>query len=137
VITGLRRSLIWSYLELRYRSWWKLRRRADRGNGQKAEATLSRRPLGFIEVNGAFYSRFDPLDAQGSEERSQLAHPYTLRRAQELGAAVHFDSKRQYAISLTLSITKQLVEDEFRDRTDVGITIQTYLRDHGEQDVRI
>jgi len=28
------------------------------------------------------------------------------------------------------------MEDEFRDRTDVGITIQAYLRD-SEQDVRI
>jgi len=43
----------------------------------------------------------------------------------------------QYAYKdLTLSILKQLLmEDEFRDRTDVGITIQAYLRD-SEQDVR-
>jgi len=39
-------------------------------------------------------------------------------------------------IKTSLSILKQLLmEDEFRDRTDVGITIQAYLRD-SEQDVR-
>jgi len=41
----------------------------------------------------------------------------------------------QYAYKDLLSILKQLLmEDEFRDRTDVGI-IQAYLRD-SEQDVR-
>jgi len=46
----------------------------------------------------AFYSQFDPLDAQGSEE-SQLAHPYTLA-AQELGAAVHFDMEQYKDLTL-------------------------------------
>jgi len=65
-------------------------------------------------------------------EAGQLAHPYTL--AQEL-EHVHFDME-QYAYKDLLSILKQLLmEDEFRDRTDVGITIQAYLRD-SEQDVR-
>ena len=84
----------------------------------------------------AFYSQFDPLDAQGSEERVSSRIRILLRRAQELGAAVHFDMEQYAYKDLTFSILKQLLmEDEFRDRTDVGITIQAYLRD-SEQDVR-
>ena len=84
----------------------------------------------------AFYSQFDPLDAQGSEERVRDRIRILLRRAQELGAAVHFDMEQYAYKDLTLSILKQLLmEQEFRSRTDLGITIQAYLRD-SEQDVR-
>lgn len=84
----------------------------------------------------AFYSQFDPLDAQGSEERVSDRLRILLRRAQELGAAVHFDMEQYAYKDLTLSILKQLLlEQEFRSRTDLGITIQAYLRD-SEQDVR-
>ena len=84
----------------------------------------------------AFYSQFDPLDAQGSEERVSDRIRTLLRRAQELGASVHFDMEQYAYKNLTLSILKQLlIEEEFRSRTDVGITIQAYLRD-SEQDVR-
>jgi RHH-type transcriptional regulator, proline utilization regulon repressor / proline dehydrogenase / delta 1-pyrroline-5-carboxylate dehydrogenase len=78
----------------------------------------------------AFYSQFDPLDAQGSQERVSERIRTLLRWAKELGAAVHFDMEQYAYKSLTLSILKQLLlEDEFRDRTDVGITMQAYLRD--------
>lgn len=84
----------------------------------------------------AFYSQFDPLDAQGSQERVSSRIRILLRRAQELGAEVHFDMEQYAYKNLTLSILKQLLmEQEFRSRTDVGITIQAYLRD-SEQDVR-
>ncbi len=84
----------------------------------------------------AFYSQFDPLDAQGSQERVSDRIRILLRRAKELGAAVHFDMEQYAYKDLTLSILKQLLmEDEFRSRTDLGITIQAYLRD-SEQDVK-
>jgi len=84
----------------------------------------------------AFYSQFDPLDAQGSEERVKDRIRTLLRHAQESGADVHFDMEQYAYKDLTLSILKQLLtEEEFRSRTDVGITIQAYLRD-SEQDVR-
>jgi RHH-type proline utilization regulon transcriptional repressor/proline dehydrogenase/delta 1-pyrroline-5-carboxylate dehydrogenase len=84
----------------------------------------------------AFYSQFDPLDASGSEEKVSDRIRILLRRARELGAAVHFDMEQYAYKDLTLSILKQLLmEPEFRDRTDLGITIQAYLRD-SEQDVR-
>lgn len=78
----------------------------------------------------AFYSQFDPLDAKGSEERVSERIRLLLRRAKELGAAVHFDMEQYAYKDLTLSILKKLLlEDEFRDRTDLGITLQAYLQD--------
>ncbi|BAZ50483.1 1-pyrroline-5 carboxylate dehydrogenase [Nostoc sp. NIES-4103] len=78
----------------------------------------------------AFYSQFDPLDAKGSEERVSDRIRILLRRAKELGAAVHFDMEQYAYKDLILNILKKLLlEDEFRQRTDIGITIQAYLRD--------
>ncbi|MBE8968283.1 L-glutamate gamma-semialdehyde dehydrogenase [Nostocales cyanobacterium LEGE 12452] len=82
----------------------------------------------------AFYSQFDPLDAKGSEERVSDRIRILLRRAKELGAAVHFDMEQYAYKDITLSILKKLLlEEEFRQRTDIGMTIQAYLRD-SEQD---
>ncbi|AFZ23219.1 delta-1-pyrroline-5-carboxylate dehydrogenase [Cylindrospermum stagnale PCC 7417] len=84
----------------------------------------------------AFYSQFDPLDAKGSEERVGSRIRTLLRRAKELGAAVHFDMEQYAYKDITLSILKKLLlEEEFRQRTDVGLTIQAYLRD-SEQDAK-
>ncbi|QFS46261.1 L-glutamate gamma-semialdehyde dehydrogenase [Nostoc sphaeroides] len=84
----------------------------------------------------AFYSQFDPLDAKGSEERVSDRIRILLRRAKELGASVHFDMEQYAYKDITLSILKKLLlEEEFRQRTDIGITIQAYLRD-SEQDTK-
>jgi RHH-type proline utilization regulon transcriptional repressor/proline dehydrogenase/delta 1-pyrroline-5-carboxylate dehydrogenase len=84
----------------------------------------------------AFYSQFDPLDAKGSQERVGDRIRLLLRRAQELGAAVHFDMEQYSYKDVTVSILKQLLmEEEFRGRTDIGVTLQAYLRDT-EQDLR-
>ncbi|MGM3305531.1 L-glutamate gamma-semialdehyde dehydrogenase [Anabaena sp. WFMT] len=84
----------------------------------------------------AFYSQFDPLDAQGSEERVSDRIRILLRRAKELGAAVHFDMEQYAYKDITFNILKKLLlEEEFRQRTDIGMTIQAYLRD-SEQDAR-
>ncbi len=96
-------------------------------------------PLSKVQVSvklTAFYSQFDPLDAKGSEERVSPRIRTLLRRAKELGAAVHFDMEQYAFKDLTLSILKKiLMEDEFRTRTDIGMTIQAYLRD-SEKDAR-
>ncbi|HIK45559.1 MAG TPA: L-glutamate gamma-semialdehyde dehydrogenase, partial [Leptolyngbyaceae cyanobacterium M65_K2018_010] len=53
-----------------------------------------------------------------------------LRRAQELGVAVHFDMEQYRYKALTLAILKDLLtEAEFCSRDDIGITLQAYLRD--------
>ncbi len=96
-------------------------------------------PLPQVQVSvklTAFYSQFDPLDAQGSQERVSDRIRTLLRRAKELGAAVHFDMEQYAYKDLTFSILKQLLmEEEFRSRTDIGVTIQAYLRD-SEQDLQ-
>lgn len=96
-------------------------------------------PLPRVQVSvklTAFYSQFDPLDANGSQERVSGRIRILLRRAKELGAAVHFDMEQYAYKDITISILKQLLmEEEFRCRTDVGVTMQAYLRD-SEQDLR-
>lgn len=78
----------------------------------------------------AFYSQFDPLDPQGSQERVSEKLRLLLRHARNVGAAIHFDMEQYEYKNLTIAILKQLLmEDEFRQRTDIGMTIQAYLRD--------
>jgi RHH-type proline utilization regulon transcriptional repressor/proline dehydrogenase/delta 1-pyrroline-5-carboxylate dehydrogenase len=78
----------------------------------------------------AFYSQFDPLDEMGSRKQVSDRIRSLLRRAQELGAAVHFDMEQYQYKDITLAILKQLfLEDEFRSRRDIGVTLQAYLRD--------
>jgi RHH-type transcriptional regulator, proline utilization regulon repressor / proline dehydrogenase / delta 1-pyrroline-5-carboxylate dehydrogenase len=84
----------------------------------------------------AFYSQFDPLDEGGSRERVMERARILLRRAGELGAAVHFDMEQYAYKDLTISILKQLLmEEEFRTRTNIGVTLQAYLRE-GMQDLQ-
>ncbi len=84
----------------------------------------------------AFYSQFDPLDAQGSQETVSQHLRTLLRHAQKLGVAVHFDMEQFVYKDLTLTILKDLLlEPEFRDRTDIGLTLQAYLRD-SKQDLQ-
>lgn len=78
----------------------------------------------------AFYSQFDPLDAAGSEERVSDRIRILLRRARELGAAVHFDMEQYAYKDITIAILQKiLTEPEFCDRTDIGVTLQAYLKD--------
>ena len=84
----------------------------------------------------AFYSQFDPLDPQGSKAKVCDRIRMLLRRAKELNAAIHFDMEQYVYKDLTLAILKELLmEEEFRSRTDLGVTLQGYLRD-SEQDLK-
>ena len=81
----------------------------------------------------AFYSQFDPLDVEGSREKVGDRVRTLLRRAEELGVAVHFDMEQYRYKDATLETLKLLLmEDEFRERTDIGMTLQAYLRDSYE-----
>ncbi|MFM7449396.1 MAG: L-glutamate gamma-semialdehyde dehydrogenase [Leptolyngbyaceae cyanobacterium] len=90
-------------------------------------------PLPRVQVSvklTAFYSQFDPLDEKGSQERVSDRIRVLLRRAKDLGAAVHFDMEQYHYKDLTLAILQQvLLEAEFRSRSDIGVTLQAYLRD--------
>ena len=78
----------------------------------------------------AFYSQFDPLNEQGSQEKVSDRLRILLRKAGELGAAVHFDMEQYAFKDTTLKILKELLlEPEFRQRSDIGMTVQAYLRD--------
>lgn len=78
----------------------------------------------------AFYSQFDPLDVEGSQAKVSDRIRRLLRHAQHVGAAIHFDMEQYRYKDATLATLKQLLmEAEFRDRTDIGITLQAYLRD--------
>lgn len=84
----------------------------------------------------AFYSQFDPLDVKGSQERVSDHVRTLLRHAQKLGVAVHFDMEQYTYKDLTIDILKELLmEEEFRNRNDIGVTIQAYLRD-SEKDLQ-
>jgi len=77
----------------------------------------------------AFYSQFDPLDVEGSETKVGEHIRTLLRRAKELGAAVHFDMEQyRYKDATLAALKKLLMEEEFRDRSDIGMTLQAYLR---------
>ena len=81
----------------------------------------------------AFYSQFDPLNPVGSKKVVCDRIRILLRKAAELGAAIHFDMEQYRYKDLTLQILKELLmEEEFRSRTDLGITLQAYLRDSYE-----
>ncbi|NET35140.1 MAG: L-glutamate gamma-semialdehyde dehydrogenase [Cyanothece sp. SIO1E1] len=109
---------------------WPAIAQIDQANGE---------PLPRVQVSvklTAFYSQFDPLDEQGSQAQVSDRVRTLLRRAKAVGAAIHFDMEQYTYKDLTLSILKQLLmEDEFRARTDIGMTLQAYLRD-SEQDLR-
>ncbi|EKV02095.1 delta-1-pyrroline-5-carboxylate dehydrogenase [Leptolyngbya sp. PCC 7375] len=78
----------------------------------------------------AFYSQFDPLDPVGTQAKVSERIRKLLRKAAELGVAIHFDMEQYVYKDLTLAILKDvLMEDEFRQRSDIGITQQAYLRD--------
>ena len=78
----------------------------------------------------AFYSQFDPLDVAGSREKVGAHIRTLLRRAKELGVAVHFDMEQyRYKDATLATLKKLLMEDEFKERSDIGVTLQAYLRD--------
>ncbi|MEM9093091.1 MAG: proline dehydrogenase family protein, partial [Cyanobacteria bacterium P01_F01_bin.53] len=81
----------------------------------------------------AFYSQFDPLDPVGTQAKVSERVRRLLRKAGELGVAVHFDMEQYSYKDLTLATLKDvLTEDEFRQRSDIGLTQQAYLRDSYE-----
>ncbi|MEM6425306.1 MAG: proline dehydrogenase family protein, partial [Cyanobacteria bacterium P01_D01_bin.128] len=78
----------------------------------------------------AFYSQFDPVDAEGSQARTSEHMRTLLRHAKDKGAMIHFDMEQYVYKDLTLHTLKSvLMEEEFRDRSDIGVTLQAYLRD--------
>lgn len=78
----------------------------------------------------ALDSQFDAIDPQGTCDRVAARLRPLLRAAREHAAFVNIDMESYATKDTTLAIFKQvLMEDEFRDVTDIGIVIQCYLVD--------
>ena len=78
----------------------------------------------------ALVSQFRPMDVRGTSIAVKERLRPLLRKARERHAYLHFDMEQYAFKDLTLEIFKQtLLEDEFRDWSDVGIVIQAYLPD--------
>ena len=61
-----------------------------------------------------------------------------LRRARDLGAHLHVDMESVDSLEVTLQLVLEIVgEEEFRDGPCVGVVIQAYLRDSGEELERV
>jgi len=78
----------------------------------------------------ALSTHFDAIDPEGAIRSVCARLRPILRRARELGAFINVDMESFAYRDLTLELfTRLLMEDEFRDMTDVGIVIQAYLKD--------
>jgi len=78
----------------------------------------------------ALDSQADPIDPAGAMDRigSRLAE--LLRIARQHRTFINVDMESYHTKDLTLAIFQDVLErEEFRDREDVGIVIQAYLRD--------
>ncbi|MEO2035143.1 MAG: proline dehydrogenase family protein [Planctomycetaceae bacterium] len=78
----------------------------------------------------ALDSHFSAIDPVGTAQRVSARLRPILRLAREHHAFVHIDMEQHDYKTLTFNIFKQiLLEDEFRDFSDVGIVVQAYLTD--------
>jgi RHH-type proline utilization regulon transcriptional repressor/proline dehydrogenase/delta 1-pyrroline-5-carboxylate dehydrogenase len=90
-------------------------------------------PLPRVNVSvklSSLYSQFDPIDPQGTSQAVRARLRPILRAARAHQAFVNVDMEQYAYKDLTLQIFREVLEeDEFRDWPDVGIALQTYLRD--------
>jgi RHH-type proline utilization regulon transcriptional repressor/proline dehydrogenase/delta 1-pyrroline-5-carboxylate dehydrogenase len=76
----------------------------------------------------SLYSQIEPLNWEGSIEKTAGALRPILIKAQERGASITFDMEQYYFKDLFLAVFKH-VAAEFRDFPFPGIALQAYLRD--------
>jgi RHH-type proline utilization regulon transcriptional repressor/proline dehydrogenase/delta 1-pyrroline-5-carboxylate dehydrogenase len=80
----------------------------------------------------ALYSQFDPIDSEGTSRAVRARLRPILRAAREHHAFVNVDMEQYAYKDLTLRIFREILEEtEFSDWPDVGIAMQGYLRDTG------
>lgn len=98
-----------------------------------------RGPIPRVNVSvklSALVSHFRPIDPVGTSAAVKDRLRPLLRAAREAHAYVHVDMEQYAYKDLTLSIFKEVLEEEeFRDVADVGIVIQAYLPD-AERDLQ-
>jgi RHH-type proline utilization regulon transcriptional repressor/proline dehydrogenase/delta 1-pyrroline-5-carboxylate dehydrogenase len=79
----------------------------------------------------SFYSQLDPLDWNGSIERTKNGLRSIFKKAEELGVSITFDMEHYYYKDLTIATFKSILE-EFKEFTFAGIALQAYLKDAKE-----
>lgn len=81
---------------------------------------------------------FNPIEGESVVQRVGGRLKELLRVARRNQAFINVDMESYEKKDLTLRIFKQvLMDDEFRDWTDIGIVIQCYLRDSGRDFVEL
>ena len=95
-----------------------------------------RGPIARVNVSvklSALYSQFDPIDPEGTARAVAARLRPILSLAKSKGAFVNFDMEQYSFKSTTLKIFRDLLsEPEFRDWPDVGVAVQAYLTDTGD-----
>ncbi len=96
----------------------------------------ARGPLPRVNVSvklSSLFSQFDPIDPDGTSRVVRQRLRPILRLARERGCFVNVDMEQYAYKDLTLQIFREILEeDDFRDWADVGIALQAYLRDTGD-----
>jgi RHH-type proline utilization regulon transcriptional repressor/proline dehydrogenase/delta 1-pyrroline-5-carboxylate dehydrogenase len=113
---------------------------ADAASGGAADPLLDRdgnnRPLPSVNVSiklSSLFSQFDPIDPEGTSSAVRERLRPILRLARQRGVFVNIDMEQYSFKNMTLQIFRDILEEtEFGDWPDVGIAIQAYLRDCGE-----
>ncbi|WP_017295616.1 L-glutamate gamma-semialdehyde dehydrogenase [Geminocystis herdmanii] len=78
----------------------------------------------------AFYSQFDPVDPEGAKLKVYDRIRTLLRHAKEHNTSIHFDIEQYTYKDVVINLLRELLmEEEFKTRTDIGVTLQGYLRD--------
>ncbi len=112
---------------------------ADEAAGWEEDAVLDRDHRGAIpKVNvsvklSSLFSQFDPIDPEGTSRAVRERLRPILRLAKQRGVLINVDMEQYSFKDATLWIFREVLEEEeFRDWGDVGIAIQAYLKDTGE-----
>ena len=105
-------------------------------NIQQTDVDADGKPLPKVNVSvklSSLYSQFDPIDPVGTSHAVRERLRPILRLARSRGVFVNIDMEQYAYKDATLRIFKEVfAEGEFRDWPDVGIAIQAYLRDCGD-----
>lgn len=93
-----------------------------------------RGPLPRFDISikvSSLYSQLDPMDWEGSLERTKENLRPVFAKAREIGASICIDMEHYYYKDFIIALFKNTLE-EFRDYAFAGIALQAYLKESGE-----
>ena len=80
----------------------------------------------------SLYSRFDPMDQEGTKSAVKTRLRRIVAKAKTAGVLVNIDMEQYAYRDITLDIFKEMMlEDKSLNKDNFGIAIQTYLKDSG------